>query len=169
MEKGIIGVLKYALSRELEGRNFYLQKVSDIRNESVKKLFLELSEMEDEHVEFINKLIGTVSENTTAIAELSADDNFLNSRKNSEFSYTTPQGIQSYDTSEIAIIRMAYLIEDDFMKFYEEASFYTHNKDLKKILLSLAKWEKTHRDALYGLYRQSMQDYWFDMGFEPLL
>ena len=125
MEKGIIGVLKYALSRELEGRNFYLQKVSDIRNESVKKLFLELSEMEDEHVEFINKLIGTVSENTTAIAELSADDNFFNSRKNSEFSYTTPQGIQSYDTSEIAIIRMAYLIEDDFMKFYEEASFYT--------------------------------------------
>ncbi len=50
---------------------------------------------------------------------------------------------------------MAYLIEEDFMNFYNQAAERVEDEELKKILKHLAEWEKNHRDMIYKLYQKN--------------
>jgi rubrerythrin len=63
---------------------------------------------------------------------------------------------------------MAYLIEHDFANFYENAAKKTDDLKVKDSLISLANWEKEHRDMLRELYDESMKQFWDDQGFVPL-
>jgi rubrerythrin len=63
---------------------------------------------------------------------------------------------------------MAFLIEHDFMEFYEKAAKQTEDEGEKYVLNHLSQWEKDHRDMIQKLYDEAMKMYWHDMGFEPL-
>lgn len=39
MKDGIVGILNYALAKEIEGRNFYKLKLDSISNSGLKELF----------------------------------------------------------------------------------------------------------------------------------
>ncbi|MDN5359916.1 MAG: hypothetical protein PWQ84_979 [Thermotogaceae bacterium] len=162
----ILGILKYALAREEEGRSFYLGQIDKVRDKQVKETFKHLAEMEGEHVDYISTLIEKAEkgEKITASDILPEEEDFFASRQETEL----PAGRHAELASDISIMRMAFLIEHDFMEFYEKAAKQTEDEGEKYVLNHLSQWEKDHRDMIQKLYDEAMKMYWHDMGFEPL-
>ncbi len=166
MNKGVIGILKFALAREIDGMNFYREKVKSVKDQSVKDVFEQLSEMENGHVNYISQLIERVSkgESISKVEQPKQNVKFFNEREKEEM-----VGSKIDDTaSDLSVLRMAYLIEKDFMDFYKDSSEKIDDTKAKEILKSLSSWEKEHRDMLYTLYKQRSSEYWNEMGFTPL-
>jgi rubrerythrin len=162
----VLGILKYALSREKEGNDFYKTNKQKVKNPQLKEIFENLAEMEYDHMKYIGDLIEATEEGNKKLNEIifEEDNSFFESRKKNEI---VEKDIDDM-TSDLSILRMAYLIEEDFKNFYDNAAENVEDKDAKDILKKLSNWEKTHRDTLYNLYRDMMKDYWDEMGFEPL-
>src|SRR6056297_101965 len=162
----ILGILKYALAREEDGRSFYLGQIDKVKDKQVKETFKHLAEMEGEHVDYISSLIEKTDkgEKITKNDVLKEEENFFVSRKETEL----PAGRHAELASDISIMRMAFLIEHDFMKFYQKAAEKTDDEGEKYVLNHLSQWEKGHRDMIQELYDEKMQKYWHEMGFEPL-
>lgn len=151
-------VLKYALAREIEGRNFYKEWLSKLSNSQLKDIFKQLAEMEQAHAEYIESLLKD---------EIDAGLSFQGSQY---FENRKLQEIGEKDEflTDLSVLRMAYLIEHDFANFYENAAKKTDDLKVKDSLISLANWEKEHRDMLRELYDESMKQFWDDQGFVPL-
>ncbi len=162
----IVGILKYALAREEDGRAFYLGQIDKVKDKEVKEAFKYLAEMEGEHVDYISSLIekNNKGEKITKDDILSDQEDFFTSRKETEL----PAGRHAELASDISILRMAFLIEHDFMEFYKKAAEKTDNEGEKYVLNHLSQWEKGHRDMIQELYDDRMKKYWDEMGFEPL-
>ncbi len=166
MDKGVLGVLKFALSREVDGMNFYRQKLSVVKDQDVKGVLEQLSEMENGHVNYITQLIENV-ENGNSISNVKIPEQDVSFFKNREKKELTGGKIDDI-ASELSVLRMAYLIEDDFMHFYDNSAEKINDVEVKKVLKKLSSWEKEHRDMLYALYQQRSKEYWNEMGFTPL-
>ncbi|KLO21899.1 MULTISPECIES: ferritin-like domain-containing protein [unclassified Marinitoga] len=165
MKDGILGILNYALAKEIEGKNFYKSKLDNISNLQLKEIFSMLVEMEQGHAEYIKKLIKKYEDEKNLDVEFEEDnENLFQTREEKEI---TGGKIEEM-TLDLSVVKMAYLIEDDFMKFYKNAAEKVENNDAKKLFEKLSKWEETHRDILYNIYRDLSNDYWIKMNFTPL-
>ncbi|HEY8541775.1 MAG TPA: ferritin family protein [Pseudothermotoga sp.] len=152
-------VLRYALAREIEGREFYKTRLERICSQQLKQLFEQLVQMEQLHINYITDLLQTKSipqeislykTSDFEIRELEESSGDINSM------------------TDLSILRMAYLIEHDFAVFYENAAKNTSDDVLKKVLLELSSWEKSHRDILKDLYDEAMKNFWYEQGFSPI-
>jgi rubrerythrin len=165
-EKKALGILEYALSKELEGMQFYESKANTVKIQQVKETFKELSNMEKGHADYISSLIKDVKSHDYAHFSQPTDiGQSFSKRATQEIAY---QGDFTAVKSDIPVLRMAYLIEEDFMNFYSKAAESVEDEELKKILNHLAEWEKEHRDRIYTLYQKLSKDYWEHMDVEPL-
>ncbi|PNR99787.1 rubrerythrin [Petrotoga mexicana DSM 14811] len=165
-EKKALGILEYALSKELEGMQFYESKANTVKIQQVKETFKELSNMEKDHADYISSLIKDVKSHDYAHFSQPTDiGQSFSKRATQEIAY---QGDFTVVKSDIPVLRMAYLIEEDFMNFYSKAAESVEDEELKKILNHLAEWEKEHRDRIYTLYQKLSKDYWEHMDVEPL-
>jgi rubrerythrin len=162
----ILGILDYALAREEDGRAFYLAQTDKVKSKDVKDLFIHLGEMESDHVDYISTLIEKVRDGKGIQSSdvLSDEENFFAERYETEL----PAGRHAELASDISVLRMAYLIEHDFMLYYKKASENAETEAEKDILNHLCNWEKGHRDMVQKLYDEKMKAYWDEMGFEPL-
>ncbi|WP_448375009.1 ferritin-like domain-containing protein [Fervidobacterium sp.] len=167
MEK-VVGILRFALMREIEGREFYKDKVHKVTNKDIRELLEGLANMENDHVHFIENLMKKVQNNI----EITVDDveqavvrsDFFEEREKSEL----VNGTLDQMANDLAILRMAYLIEEDFEKFYRQSAEKIADSEMKKILNVLASWEEGHKKALLEAYEEAMKNYWDKQGFEPL-
>ncbi|WP_292598435.1 ferritin-like domain-containing protein [Mesotoga sp. UBA6090] len=161
-----LAVLKYALAREREGVKFYRERSKEIHVPEVKELFLQLAEMEMDHVSFISKMIEDASrEDEIAIAISHIEQkNVFYSRESLEL-----RGI-SVDSlaGDLSALRIAYLIEKDFEDFYKQRAQETSKKEIKDLFDMLSSWEEDHKTTLLGLYESLMKEYWSAQRFEPL-
>ncbi|MDK2918251.1 MAG: hypothetical protein PWQ37_984 [Candidatus Petromonas sp.] len=70
--------------------------------------------------------------------------------------------------ADLPLIRMAYMLENDFAKFYENAiEYFKNDLEAQKVLKELAKWEHNHREIFYKEYQNLIQQNWFTQGFTP--
>jgi len=163
----ILGILTYALAREKEGRSFYKGQIENVKDPTVKELFKFLAEMEGEHVNYISSLIEKTEDGKEIKREdvlEGSEEDYYKSREETEL----PAGRTAELASDMSIMRMAYLIEHDFMEFYAKSAEKAENEGEKYVLNHLAEWEKGHRDMIMELYDKRMKQYWDEMGFEPL-
>jgi rubrerythrin len=77
MDEGVIGILKFALAREIDGRDFYKSKIKDVKNEEVKNTIAKLAGMEEDHIKYIRQLIQKVNDGGKAEIELPKDRNIF--------------------------------------------------------------------------------------------
>ncbi|WP_129409406.1 ferritin family protein [Marinitoga lauensis] len=165
MKDGIIGILNYALTKEIEGRDFYKLKMDSISNENLKEVFSMLVEMEQGHADYIKRLIEKYEKEQSLDIDFEEnDDNLFEKRELKEIT----GGVVQDMTLDLSILKMAYLIEDDFMNFYKKAAEKVENNEAKELFKRLAKWEETHREILYSMYKELSDDYWTKMNFTPL-
>lgn len=152
-------VLRYAIAQEVEGREFYKSRLERVHNDQLKKLFEQLVEMEQSHIDYIASLLETKDVQKEAV--LYRPVNF--EIREFEESWGDTQSM-----TDLSILRMAYLIEHDFAVFYENAAKNASDASLKKALLELSDWEKSHRDMLRSLYDEAMKNFWYEQGFSPI-
>lgn len=164
--KKVLGILEYALSKEMEGMQFYESKAKTVKIKDVKETFESLSGMEKSHVDYISGLIKDIkSHDYVHFSQPSDVGQSFTKRASQEIVYG---GDFSAVKSDIPVLRMAYLIEEDFMNYYNKAAESVEDEEIKKILKHLAEWEKEHRDRIYTLYQKLSKDYWEHMDVEPL-
>lgn len=157
-------ILAFAMRMEKDAQEFYSYYADKVSSESLKKLFHELAEIEKNHYEYLNKKhdqldfkepplsISWVVDNAFA----AVDPHIL--ADSSDLIGNVPEG-----SSDLTIIRMAYLIENDFAEFYMHASEAVDDNNAGEFLRTLAQWEDKHRDMFYDRYKVLLKNHWEDI------
>ncbi len=165
---GAVEILKLAMSMERQGQRFYEGFVDQVESPVIKEIFNSLSKTEEEHYYILKKELDKLvaGGQWSPVGELkpSIERSLFDVRLEAE-KLNTEKLAMSH--SDISLLRMAYLIENDFAEYYKKAMDYTEDENGKKILEMLYNWENEHRRVFYEEYKSAMEDYWFDQSFSP--
>lgn len=159
----IQNILRFAMRMEKDAKDFYEYHAQNVKNESTKKLFLELAETEKTHYDTLSKLYDSLGYSEPPISVSWVVDNTSKAIDPSILSNNS--NVYSVDQAEndIAVIRMAYLIENDFALFYKNAVPLVEEESVKEILTQLSEWEDDHKDFFYSQYQELLKKYWGDV------
>ncbi|SDY40788.1 ferritin-like domain-containing protein [Tindallia californiensis] len=161
-------IIEFAMTMELQGQKFYESFMDQAENETAKLLFKSLAQTEKEHYEILKAQYDSLNEKGKWLdlsdkLEQNPDQLLFTKRKETEnFSAD-----KLHSHADLSILRMAYLIENDFAEYYQKAADQTKDPIGKKILLTLCEWENEHRRLFHEEYQEAMQNNWFDQGFSP--
>ena len=157
-------VLKFAMRMEKDAGDFYSYYLDKVKSPETRKLFGELVDMEKQHYNHIKRkydelgfeeppaAMSWVVDNTSAAKDphILADSSDIT--RNSEG-----------ELSDLSIIRMAYLIENDFAIFYENAAKAVETSEAAELLKELAGWEKQHKELFNERYQKLLKKHWADI------
>lgn len=156
-------VLEYAMEMEKQGRDFYLRNKEMIKDPDGKELFEELAAIEADHYDLLKKYRNYLSEEEEGKPLNLKDETKIFEKELEESNIN----FDSLGGSDLAIMRMAYIIENDFAEFYENAAESTEDSSVKELLEELAQWENGHRKVFYDRFKNMMQQNWFKQNFAP--
>lgn len=152
-------IIRYAMEMELLGHQFYKENGEKSDNPMTKEIFLKLSEVELEHHEYLKNLLKEY-EDTESISdnlELPEEEDIIfEMRKEDQKLDTTMEQSMIPDMN---VLRMAYLIEEDFQEYYAKMSDKVEDPKLKGILLRFAEWEDGHAKLFRAEYDKRMDIY----------
>jgi rubrerythrin len=150
-------IYQYALQREHEGKRFFEQNAERLQHAGVVGAFRRLAREEQKHILFIEGLLDALDEDQPPdAAELSPDeDDFFSERAASEM---LDQTVAESMVPDLSVLRMAYLIERDFVEFYQSAAEQAEG-DTRKALEMLAAWERGHERFFKRLHDKAFEEY----------
>lgn len=155
----IVKVYEYALQREHEGRDFFLQHAGRFSHAAVSDAFNKLAEEEENHIRFIQSLIDALDADPHSALDTGSQletAGFFSQRAASEMLDQTV--IQSM-VPDLSVLRMAYLIERDFAEFYEQTAQRVKDETAKKSLSMLAQWERGHEKLFKEMHDRAFEAY----------
>ena len=152
-------IYEYALQREHEGKRFFQENAERVQHAGVVGAFRRLAEEEQKHVRFIEGLLDALDEDqSTEPGDLGAgepDESFFSERAASEM---LDQTVAESMVPDLSVLRMAYLIERDFVEFYESAAERAEG-DAREALKMLARWERGHARYFKRLHDTAFEEY----------
>ena len=151
-------VLTYALQMEKTGRDFFTENSKRFSHGAVKEIFKQLASEEEKHIEFITGLIADVDkgrEVSTGETLKIGPGHFFSRRADSE---KLDQTVLESMIPACTVLRMAYLIERDFVEFYQTFAKKAEG-ELKEALLRLAEWERDHEEFIKGYHDRLFDQY----------
>lgn len=151
-------IYEYALAREREGRDFFQRNAERMSHSAAAGIFKRLADEEKQHIEYIEFLISILDGEAN-----SSDKSGVEPEKDNRFSKMAEQELleQSINESmvpDLAVLRTAYLIEKDFVEFYEMAA-QKFTGDAHEALMNLARWEKSHEELFKRLHDKAFEEY----------
>ena len=152
-------VYEYALQREHEGKRFFESNAERMSHAAASGIFQRLAGEEQKHIEFIESLLRSLDKDdadtqaTTALAQ-EEEDRFAQRAASEMIDQTVVESM----IPDVAILRMAFLIERDFAEFYEGASQQAEG-EAKAALAALARWERGHERLFKQLHDRVFQEY----------
>jgi rubrerythrin len=150
----VLKIYKYALSREYEGKRFFEERAARVGHAAAVQAFRELAKEEQKHIDFLNRLIeGLPAGNSDGIED--DETKRFSSRAATEF---LDQSVLEAMVPDLPVLRVAYLIERDFVEFYSSAAESAEG-DAKKALTMLANWERGHERLFKDLHDKAMKAY----------
>jgi rubrerythrin len=158
----IIKIYEYALQREREGRDFFRNNAGRFGHAAVSGAFEKLAQEEEKHILFIQSLIdaekgnGTQGGSAIQAGERMEEAGFFSSRAESEL---LDQTVIEAMVPDLAVLRMAYLIERDFAEFYEMAASKVADRTAKKSLEMLGRWERKHEELFKKMHDRAFEEY----------
>jgi rubrerythrin len=155
----VLKIYEYALQREREGRDFFRQNATRFQHAAVVGAFEQLAEEEERHIQFIQNLIDALQ--TTGLGSLEVGEQmersgFFSDRAESEM---LDQTVIEAMVPDLAVLRMAYLIERDFAEFYETSAQKVQDETAKKSLAMLARWERQHEKLFKTMHDRAFEEY----------
>jgi rubrerythrin len=150
-------IYQYALQREREGKGFFEANAERMSHAAAVGIFQRLAAEEQKHIEFIESRLRSLEGGkgeTGADIELEQGERFA-ARAESEM---LDQTVIESMIPDVAILRMAYLIERDFAEFYEMAAERAEG-EAKTTLTVLARWERSHERLFKDLHDRVFQEY----------
>jgi rubrerythrin len=152
-------IYEYALQREHEGKRFFQENAERVQHAGVVGAFRRLAEEEQKHVRFIQGLLDALDEGKTSDSEdveaEEPDESFFSARAASEM---LDQTVAESMVPDLSVLRMAYLIERDFVEFYESAAERAEG-DAREALEMLARWERGHARYFKQLHDTAFEEY----------
>ena len=161
----IRAILEYALQREIEGKRFFEENTTRLKNAAAVSAFKVIAAEEEKHIQIIRARIAQLDSGESPghdAVELPASDFFATRAKSEEISQTVDEAM----VADLPVLRMAYLIERDFAEFYTQAAEKTASdeqlKDAeqsKAMLEALARWEASHEKLFKELHDRAFEQY----------
>jgi len=150
-------IYEYALQREQEGKRFFQENAERLQHAGVVGAFRRLAEEEQKHIRFIEGLLDALDEGEAPEpANLEpTDEGFFSERAASEM---LDQTVAESMVPDLSVLRMAYLIERDFVEFYESAAEKAEG-GAREALEMLARWERGHERFFKQLHDTAFQEY----------
>jgi len=150
-------IYEYALQREHEGRRFFEQNAERLEHASVVGAFRRLAQEEQKHIRFIEGLLDALDEGEVpepADFDLE-EEGFFSERAASEM---LDQTVAESMVPDLSVLRMAYLIERDFVEFYRSAAEQAEG-EVRRALEMLARWEQGHERFFKELHDSAFETY----------
>jgi len=156
-EMDVRRIYRYALQREYEGKHFFEQNADRMNHAAVVGAFRRLAEEEQRHIDFIQGLLDALEQ---ANSQQEGDtgwqrEGFFSERAASEM---LDQTVVESMVPDLAVLRMAYLIERDFAEFYQSAAERTEG-EARAALEMLARWEQGHAEFFQRLHDTAFEEY----------
>ncbi|MCG8499300.1 MAG: ferritin family protein [Firmicutes bacterium] len=158
-------ILKFAMKLESQGEKFYTYYADQVKNPNNKKLLQNLAQIEHSHYLFLKKKYDELyfAKDLHDIAWVVDSKNIIHPSIFSSAADHLNMGNDDDAISDLAILRIAYTIEDDFANFYRTAAEQVDFQDAKDFLLTLAAWEDEHREIFHKGYSQQLKASWGDL------
>ncbi len=150
-------IYEYALQREREGKNFFQSNARRMSHAAAAAIFVRLAEEEQKHIDFIESLLNSLESGESVVQDSLGleQENRFSRRAESEM---LDQTVIESMIPDVAILRMAYLIERDFAEFYEGSAEKTEG-EAQAALRALARWERGHERLFKDLHDRVFQEY----------
>ncbi len=152
-------IYQYALKREEEGRDFFRGNAGRFSHAAVIGVFEQLAQEEEKHIQFIQTLLSALDTAGDTGPETGFElerSGFFSDRAVSEM---LDQTVIEAMVPDLAVLRMAYLIERDFAEFYEMAAGRVQDAAAQKSLQMLAGWERQHEKLFKTLHDRAFEEY----------
>lgn len=153
-------IIKYAMEMELYGHNFYKDNAEKSNNLHTKSIFKKLSDVELQHYEYLKNLLNKYTDKDSFDREIELPENedlsFFDQRKIDE---KLEQTLEESMIPDMNVLRMAYLIEEDFRDYYARMATKVEDDELKKILINFSEWEDDHATLFKAEYNRLMDQY----------
>lgn len=151
-------IYEYALNREYEGKRFFEENAKRLNEAAAVNAFHQLAGEEQKHINFIQIQIdllekGMHSEISPGVKLEQAG--FFSMRAESEI---IDQSVAEAMVPDLPVLRMAYLIEHDFVEFYENAASQTTG-EAKQVFLMLSQWERRHERLFKEFFDRAFEQY----------
>ena len=151
-------IYAYALLREYEGKRFFQTNATRLSTAAAVAAFRRLADEEQKHIEYVQAQINALEAGESADLELGLELNrsgVFSQRAAAEF---IDQTVLEAMVPDLPVLRMAYLIERDFVEFYEQAAQKTDG-EVRQVLETLASWERRHAALFKQLHDQAFDEY----------
>ncbi|WP_034861327.1 ferritin family protein [Ruminiclostridium cellobioparum] len=156
-------IIEYAMRMENDAEEFYSYNMERVQSAEHKKLFEELAEMEKTHYAVLSSIYDLLKVTPPPIVMSWVVDD-TSREKNVAIIPDNSELISDQNAlSDLAIIRMAYLMESDFALFYFNAAGQVEDEEAKRFLLELADWEKKHEVMFKVRYEKLLKQSWKDV------
>ncbi|MCX7745623.1 MAG: ferritin family protein [Clostridia bacterium] len=160
----IQAILNFAMRMEKDAGDFYSYYLDKVKSDSTKELFASLVEMEKQHYGILKEKFDEMGfEHPPITVSWVVDDQFKSKDPHILADNSDLLGSGKNELSDLSIIRMAYLIENDFAEFYKNAVDAVEDANVKKLLSELSEWENSHRDLFYKKYQSLLKEYYSDI------
>jgi rubrerythrin len=118
-----------------------------------------MADEERKHIDFIQSLIDGLDagsgEGMAKGLQLDAEG-FFSQRADAEM---LDQTVIESMVPDLAVLRMAYLIERDFAEFYEIAASRVEEAAAQEALQMLARWERGHEALFKKMHDRAFEEY----------
>jgi rubrerythrin len=152
-------IYEYALQREHEGMRFFAENAGRLAHAAAVGAFKELAAEEQKHIEFIERQIEALDKgepaSSAALKEELEAKGYFSHRAVSEM---LDQTVLEAMVPDLPVLRIAYLIEKDFVEFYEKSASEAEG-EAKEVLHLLASWERSHEALFKKMHDQSFEIY----------
>ncbi len=151
-------IYEYALQREHEGKRFFQQNAERLQHAGVVGAFQRLAREEQKHITFIEELLAALDGGETPepkAIDVELEEGFFSERAASEM---LDQTVAESMVPDLSVLRMAYLIERDFVEFYRSAAEQAEG-EAREVLEMLATWERGHERFFKQLHDSAFEAY----------
>ncbi len=165
MSKSAEDILKTAILLERRGKAFYAATVRQTESEAVRKIFTQMAEEEDAHIEFLSRQFaeyeksGRFAANAGTLPVSDAEAVLILSEQVKK--EISAAGFES------AAIAAAIDFENRAVEVYQGRANEAPDPNEKELYQMLADWERTHFRLLHKLNEDLKQQIWFDNSFWP--
>lgn len=152
-------IFEFALRREEEGKRFFEENAERLGHAAAVSAFKELAAEEQKHITFIQDQIDAIDNglptSSEALNKELTEGTFFSNRAHSEL---LNQTVMEAMVPDLPVLRTAYLIEKDFVEYYEKSAIEATGES-KKVLAMLAKWERGHETLFKQLFDKAQEVY----------
>ncbi len=164
MYKEELSIISQAILNEIEGYEFYRLAGAQASSEGTKAAFTELANEELKHAEYLKALWQKLSDG----GEMKVED-ILSSGIEipSPEIYRWDKVDKTGSSVAMSIFGIGMQMEQNSIKFYEEAKNKVASDASKALFDLLIGWERVHLNQFAEQYSLLKEDWWAEQGFAP--